>query len=96
MAMRKELENAIRFAVFCREHKIPPHGAAVLVTLAEAAFRAGERACNEPDSGNREQKAAEEFEQAAKQLGFGVQWNGLWPTLMNGERDANPPLPCFN
>jgi hypothetical protein len=80
----------IDFARFCVKHGIEAYDVAELVTLAERAFKAGERLCN--SGSDRDNKASERtgeaFEAKAKALGFEVTWPGLWPQLMKADADG--------
>jgi hypothetical protein len=61
---------------------------AELLTLAEKAFRAGEREAN---TGRSADPARRRFEAKAKQLRFGVKWPGLLPSLTRAGRDIYLP-----
>jgi hypothetical protein len=80
----------VDFSRFCVNQGIESYEGAELVTLAERAFKAGERYCNsgsERDSRANE-TAGERFEIKAKALGFTVSWPGLWPRLEKVEADG--------
>lgn len=85
----------VDFARFCVNQGIEAYDVAKLVTLAERAFKAGERYCNsgsDRDS-KAEQRAGERFEEFALSLGFEVTWPGLWPRLVKNGQDVY--LPTF-
>jgi len=90
MRLSKRLTDCVAFARFATEHDVTPHGLAELLTLAARAFSAGERECNTDKPAD---PARERFEKAAAALGFGVEWNGLAPTLMRDGRSVY--LPAF-
>lgn len=82
---------AIAVARFAADTKTEPYQVVRLVALARKAFRAGERACNVPDTGAAYDRASARFEALAAELGFGVTWPGLWPTLTRDGRDVYLP-----
>lgn len=93
-----ELSKVKRFAVnvarFAINNGIDAYDVAELVTLAERAFKAGERYCNSDSErvSKANDAAQERFEKRARELGFVPSWSGLWPSLT---KDGSPVyLPC--
>lgn len=80
MGHSKSVRNALFFANWCKRHGVDPSDAADLVTLADRAFKAGERKCNTGEDHSYE-KWTTEFEKKAATLGFSTSWPGLCPTL---------------
>lgn len=80
----------VDFARFCVNQGIEAYDVAELITLAERAFKAGERYAN--SGSDRDSRAnelsGERFEIKAKALGFGVSWPGLWPHLTKKDADG--------
>ncbi len=93
MRLPKSLSNAVMFARWCQENAMDPPAAARLVVLARRAFRAAELACsqNRPGLDERDEAATNRFKAAAAELGYGVQWSGLWPTLQRDGRNVYLP-----
>lgn len=90
--MTKTDRHTIAVARFATEHRVTVDDVIELCRLARRAFRAGERACNAPDPEHAEQRAATKFERLAQQLGFTVDWPGLWPVLHRDGRDIYLPV----
>jgi hypothetical protein len=86
-----QLRAMVSFARFAQEHKLDPVDLAELLALARKAFNAGERACSSSGHDAAERRTGEAFEAKAKALGFGVQWPGLWPTLLKGNHNVYLP-----
>jgi len=86
--MSKRMRSCVAFARFAREHRIDPGELAELLTLAERAFKAGEREAN---TGRSADPARRRFEAKAKELRFGVRWPGLLPSLTRSGRDIYLP-----
>jgi hypothetical protein len=84
---------AVTLAQFASEQGVSVRDAAELVTLAERAFKAGERDCNEGSEASDKsyERAHARFRERAEALGFGVQWSGLWPTLLKDGREVYLP-----
>ncbi len=77
MLLPKKYQDFLALHAFCADQKVEARDAVELVVLANRAFSAA--ACGN----NREQPAMERFVKKAKSLGFGVQWPGLWPSLLD-------------
>lgn len=92
--MTATTRDQIAFARFCIEHNVSPADAAELGRLANRAFKAGERHCNDgtEKSHKLELSRAAEFKAAAAKLGFETEWYGLWPTLRKDGRDVGIPM----
>lgn len=84
----RTLEACVVFARWVQEQRVNYLDLAELLQLARAAFKAGERECN---TGRSADKQREAFEAKAGEMGFGVQWPGLWPTLKRDGRDIYLP-----
>lgn len=82
------MRQNVAFAKFCKGHVVEPYDLAELVTLARQAFTAGEREANGSRSADRERTA---FEVKAVEMRFGVEWNGLYPTLKRNGLDIYLP-----
>ncbi len=91
MRNSKSLYDAVQFANWCDREKVSPGDAADLLSLAKKAHAAGVRACNEPGHSEREKKAGERFEAKAAELGYTVDWPGLWPVLRKNGQDVFLP-----
>jgi hypothetical protein len=91
MQLPTKLSNCVHFARFAHEHGIDPLTLGELVQLARRAFSAGVAYCNRPGTDKARDRAYERFEAKAKELGFGVQWGGLWPSLTKGTRTISLP-----
>jgi len=85
----KKLAYAVRFAQFAKEQELAPSILADLVTLACAAFSAGETEANGGRSGD---PARERFEKPVRELGYTVTWPGLWPVIRKNGRDFYIPV----
>ena len=86
----RKVMKYVDFARFSINHGIEAWDLAELITLAERAFKAGERYCNsgsERDSRANE-VAGERFEIKAKALGYKASWPGLWPHLSKVDADG--------
>jgi hypothetical protein len=88
MTTSKRYAKCISFARFVREHGVEPTDLAELLTLADRAFRAGEREAN---TGRSADGARERFEAKARGMRFGVKWPGLLPSLTRAGRDIYLP-----
>jgi hypothetical protein len=91
MRLSKRLENAVIFAHWCQNNSLTPTDGAELITLAKRAHSAGVRGCNVPCGPEREERAGQRFEDKAHELGFMVDWPGLWPVLRKNGRDIMLP-----
>ncbi len=85
MTLTRRMRECVAFAKFAAEHHMDPTDLAELLTLADRAFAAGERECNTGKSADQQRQT---FETVAKRHGFGVEWNGLGPTLKKAGRDV--------
>lgn len=84
MRLPKRLSDAVFFAAWCKREGKEPAAIARLIVLAHKAKAAGETWCNVPHyPRERYDKAMAAFEAAAVNLGYQVDWPGLWPTLRN-------------
>lgn len=93
MKLNRVLCGYIGFAAFLKEHNIErPYDLAVLIHYANRAYNAGERATGDSKAEKDEKKFGDLFEEQAKKLGFGVEWNGLWPTLTKGKQSFPCPV----
>jgi hypothetical protein len=94
MRLSKSKLFAVQVANFAAEHGMSGRDVVELVTLAERAFSAGVRDCNEgSDASDRaSEKAGSAFNEAAREAGFDVEWPGLWPTLRKAGEWVH--LPC--
>lgn len=88
MTTSKRYAKCVGFARFVREHRLDPADLAELLTLADRAFRAGEREAN---TGRSADGARDRFEAKAKAMRFGVKWPGLLPSLTRAGRDIYLP-----
>ena len=86
--MSRRMRSCVAFARFASEHRIDPGDLAELLTLAEKAFKAGEREAN---TGRSADPARKRFEEKARALRFGVRWPGLLPSLTRAGRDIYLP-----
>ena len=94
MRLPKRLSDAVHFAAWCKREQQEPAAVARLLVLAYAAKRAGERNCNEGTDATHkaELRAADRFEKAAAELGYIVDWPGLWPVLQRHGQDEHLPM----
>jgi len=92
MKLSNNLHEKIAFAVFVADHKVKPYDLAKLIHYAHRAFNAGERATGSEKAASAEKHWGNKVEEQAKEMGFGVEWNGLWPTLMKGTRTITLPV----
>lgn len=91
--LNKANRYAIALARFAHDCGIDMYDAAVLAMLADKAFHAGERACNEGSEQARsaEKETGEQFDSAAIKLGLETDWPGLWPLVRKNGRDIMIP-----
>lgn len=84
MRLNKTLARHVTFTRFCTRLAIDPTDVAELCMLAERAARAGVRNANEGTiSSDRAEKAAGlAFGAKARELGYDVEWPGLYPNLV--------------
>lgn len=88
MNISQRLESCVRFAHFATTHKLEPRALAELMTLAHRALNAGVIECNTGKSADPQRLR---FETRAAELGFGVEWNGLGPTLLKDNQSIYLP-----
>lgn len=93
MRLSKRMMGCVQFARFAVNHSVDPMELAELLTLADRAFKAGERDCNEGSdkSGRAYETAHKRFGVKARELGFEVSWPGLWPQLRRDGHDICLP-----
>ena len=80
------------FLVMHREivrHQLDPFRTVILVSLARAAFRAGERKANGGPTAEYCRNAVKE--QAGK-MGIDVTWPGLWPVFTKDGEEVRIPF----
>lgn len=100
--LSKTLQNAVCFAAFCVNNKVKPHDMGRLIYFSDRCAAGWTRANNGDASeecrarGRRdEQKYGDYVERLAAEMGFQkVEWNGLYPTLIdqNGQSQSLPSV----
>ena len=90
MRLPKALSDAVHFASWCQNERQEPAAVARLIVLARRAFNAGEVHCNTGER-RRYDNATAAFEKAAAEMGYRVEWPGLWPTLYRDGSEVHLP-----
>jgi hypothetical protein len=87
----RKYDRFIQFSRLCRDLNRDGLIVAQLMTLADKAFKAGERECNVPNASAEKQRAALEVFVKDNLRGYKVKWPGLWPMLSRGKFDIHLP-----
>lgn len=91
--LNKANRYAVALARFANQCGITVRDAATLATLADRAFRDGERARSIDDEAVQRagDKACRQFNAAAANLGLTPIWPGLWPIVQKDCRNIEIP-----